>query len=325
MGWTIAILIGLVAVDLTIRLTFVPLVKRIMEKVPSFRITPAEPVPGVESRTVRSADGVELQVSYFLPEGKPRGVIVFCPELSGNRWMAPIYCQGLIDHGYAIAALDFRNQGDSQHVEGYEPLHWLTYADLSDVQAVIAAVRADDQLGDLPLGVFGVSRGGTAALAAAALDPDVVGVCSDSGFSIGSMMTYYTHRWAALYVHPFMLWPYAGKRAALTLFATRVLSQWQRGVKYVRLESLLDRLSDRPVLLINGDLDTYVPTDLAIGMSRQIGDSATCWAVPKAKHNLARAADPEQYDRRICSFWDQAAPAADARQAEPTQVATSST
>ena len=64
-------------------------------------------------------------------------------------------------------------------------------------------------------------------------------------------------------------------------------------------------LRNRPVLLIAGDADSYVPMIGVEEMADRIGGEACeLWRVCNAKHNRARHVDPEEYDDKLVAFFD---------------------
>ena len=308
MVWiVVGIVAGLYLLDLLVRLAFVPLVLRILEKVPSFGVKPATPIEGVESFSTTTSDGLTLQCSHFRPSsGTSRGVIIFCPELSGNRWTAAHYCAGLIRSGFHVIAFDFRNQGDSEHQADYGPIHWLTEHELRDVNSVIDAVKSRDSLTGLPVGIFGVSRGGSAALVTAAERDDILAAACDSAFAIEPMLDHYTAKWASLYLPGwfFKLVPFSHMRRTLTL--SRRISQLRRRVRYVLVNRRKADVAGKPVLVIAGARDTYIPEPLSQKLADDIGPAAKLWVVSGTKHNMARTRNPQVYDQRLVEFWESA-------------------
>ena len=69
------------------------------------------------------------------------------------------------------------------------------------------------------------------------------------------------------------------------------------------LERVLPRLTDKPALVIAGLRDTYVLPEVAKEIARLIGQPDALWTVAKAKHNLARSVNPDEYDRRLVEFF----------------------
>lgn len=313
MGWAIvAILAGLVLADLLMRLPFIRIILPIFENVPPFGVRPSPPVNNAQRFEFRTPDGLLLRGALHRPpRGKPRGLIVFCPELQSNHWSAASYCPGLLEAGFAVLAFDFRNQGESESLPGYEPLHWMTRYELTDLETVLDHVARDPELKELSLGLYGISRGGGVALAAAAKRLEVRCVVCDSSFSIDSMVLYFVARWAELYVPRWGLRLIPKWHLRSTMVLVRWISQWKRGAAYVVLEKSLQRLAGRPVLLISGTADTYVRPAISHELARRIGPSCRVWVVKSAKHNMARTTNPEEYDRQIVSFFAAALEGAD--------------
>ncbi|HUG92741.1 MAG TPA: alpha/beta fold hydrolase [Planctomycetaceae bacterium] len=313
MGWVIlGVCAGVLLADLLVRALAVSAILPVFERRPPFAVEPAEPDPDVEPVAFATSHGLTLRGSLSRSLDRPsRGIVIFCPEMAGCHWQAPSYCQGLRRAGFDVLAFDFRNQGQSDSLAGYEPLHWVTEYEVADVRAAIEYVRSRDDLGGLPLGLFGISRGGGAALAAAARNGEVEAVACEGAFTTDALTLVYLYRWAELYVPNQIMrliphWHISG-----TLALARRVSQWRRACRYTVLECELLKLRDRAVLFIAGGRDTYVPPAVSEAMCRRIGGRRQrVWLVEEARHNLARRVDPDEYDRRLAAFFHEALSAA---------------
>lgn len=305
MAWAVVAVAVLIAIDVAIRMSVVRVVLHIFETKPPFHVLPAPPVNTAERVAFVTRDGLTLRGSlYFPPEREPRGLIVFCPELEGSHWSAMSYCEGLWSAGFAIFSFDFRSQGDSDLQPGYEPLHWLTAYEVEDVISALAYVRQREDLRKLPVGILGISRGGGAALVAAALTPEIECVVCEGTYSTDTLMYYFTLRWANLYLPEWLIRLVPRWHILLTFRIVRFLSEWKRGVRYVRLERYLRRLRGRRVQLISGARDNYVPKTIPEELCRRMGSGCRpLVVVPKAKHNAARVVDPEGYDRVLLDVF----------------------
>jgi uncharacterized protein len=299
------IIAGILFVDLSLRLYFARFVLRIFESPLPLHVAQAAVNDDAERIEFPTTRGLTLRGSLHWPaDGPPRGLIVFCPELNGCHWSATSYCAGPLRDGMAVLSFDFRNHGESEHEPGYVPLHWLTDRELSDVKAAVRYARNRGDLKDLPMGMMGVSRGAGAALAFAARDPGIRRVAVEGVFSTSALHLYYAERWASMYVPPWVLrciprWHIKG-----TLALSRLLSSIRRRCRYPRLENRLPRLRRRPVMMIAGNRDSYVPSDIPKRLANRIGgDACELWIVPKAKHNRARNVCPELYDTKVGQFF----------------------
>ncbi len=278
---------------------------RAFERKLPFSVEPAAPGSNAERVSFPTAGGLTLRGSLYRHEVRPpRGLIIFCPELGGNHWCALNYCQGLWDAGFNILAFDFRNQGESDAMGGYDPLHWSTEYEIDDAMAVIAYSRQRHDLSELPVGLFGISRGGSVALATAARCRDVRCVAGEGVFSNNSLFVHYTLRWAVLYCPEWLLKLLPLWHIKLTVALIRWISQVRRRCRYVNLERLLPRLENIPTLFIAGTRDTYVHLEIPNNLSRRIGaERSQVWVVEGAKHNLARQVDPDAYDSKLVDFF----------------------
>lgn len=306
-GWLIilsTLLAAFLLAEIVVNVFAATLVVPIFERRPPFNVPPVEPDPSAEPIRFPTSDGLELAGSIHRPEGMPRGLIVFCPEFGGSYWSARSYVEALIDDGFAVLAFDFRNQGESEDQPGYVPTHWLTEREVADVRSALRHAESLVEFAGLPVGMFGVSRGANAALAAAARSPQVRAVAVEGAFSTDAMMLYYAYRWAELYVPSWVIRLAPEWHLARTMRFARWVSQWRRGVRYCVLERWLPQLAGRPVLLVTGEKDSYVAPVIAERLRERIGPSCRpLWVVPEAKHNQARLADLAGYDRRLRGFF----------------------
>jgi uncharacterized protein len=309
-AWILFSALGvIVLIDLVVRIFYVRLILPRFENKPPFNAASHPVDPDLETVEVTTHDGVTLRGGiYRTPELQPRGLVLFCPEVGGEHSTAEWYAEALLQAGFDVLSFDFRGQGDSDSLPGYAPLHWPTHHELNDLRAILAFIDTRDDLRELPLCLMGISRGSLAGLIVAANEPRIRAVCGEGTYTVDALMEHFTLKWAELYVAPWILrlipmWHYR-----LTLLWVRWASEWRRGVRYALAEPVLSKLRTRPVLLIAGERDNYVPSAVTERIARGIGTSCSVWTVPEAKHNQARDAAREEYDRRIVEFFSAACP-----------------
>lgn len=299
------IILGVLAVDLTLRCLAARLILPIFERKPPFGGAPKTDRSLGEQVLFPTTNGLWLCGRIYRNSQTPaRGVIVFCPEMEGDSTSALFYCAALLDAGFDVLGFDFRNQSQSGALAGYEPLHWPTEYEVEDALSAVRYAQSREEWSDLPVGIVGISRGGGAALAAASRNASIQRVVAEGAFSTERLMEHYTLRWAALYIpqwlmNLFPLWHVRG-----TLAIVRWFSQLRRKCRYVSLEGALARLTRTPVLLIHGDRDSYVPKETALGIARRLPKHHAFWLVENANHNKAREVDTEEYDRRLAEFFE---------------------
>ena len=267
----------------------------------------AKPDPAAELSECRTADGLRLSLATWNRpsdgDAAAAPVVVFCPEAGGSKWTAAHYAAGLIADGVIVVSLDHRNVGESDTLPGYRPRHWLSDHEVNDVRAVVAAISADRLLKSRDIVLFGISRGGCAAMYAASLDRTVHGVVADGVFPVRKLLMSYLDKWGTLKFPPWMMRAVPDWHLQLTLDFARMASGRRHGCRYLDLSGVLGRLRGRPFFLIAGKRDSYIPLELTELVARQAGGGPEdVWAVPKAKHNHARESDPATYDRRVRDF-----------------------
>jgi pimeloyl-ACP methyl ester carboxylesterase len=150
-----------------------------------------------------------------------------------------------------------------------------------------------------------MSRGGTAALVAAAGCRAVRSVAADGALACVEMQGHYTDRWGQLYFPEWIIQLVPQWHKDFTLWLVRTLSEWRQGYKYAIVERAAARLRQKPVLLISGARDTYVNPEITQRLHARTGQAAATglWIVPGAKHNMSREKATREYDDRLVKFF----------------------
>jgi uncharacterized protein len=263
-----------------------------------------------ESVEFTAADGLRLTGTY-LPSrtAEQAGVIVYCHEYLSDRWSFRPYVDQLRDLGYDVFTFDFRNHGKSDRETAYGPMQWATDRELRDVRAALTYLRTRRDRDPAGFGLFGVSRGGTAALLAAAAEPDVWGVITDGAFPTSGTMVPYMLRWTDLYIKSAFL------RSLMPTWVFHFLA-WtgQRrterllNCRFPSVEKAVGRVAPRPWFMIHGEADTYISPQIAVRLFDKGGEPKELWLVEGAKHNRCLDRDREAYAERIHDFLERFAP-----------------
>lgn len=302
--WFGGLVIGLIAAAFVLERGFrsvtAPRVRQIFEIVPPFNVTAEPGDPQAERICFKTSDGIRLHGS-ILNGARPDspGLILFFPELRGNHWMARRYCRTLLDQGFIVLAFDFRNQGESESMPGYSPIHWITEYEMTDVAAALEFVETDPRLSTLPIIAFGVSRGGAAALLAGCRYPRIRAVIADSAFGTMSMIDFFVDRFVQHVIPRWLFQILPAWHVKRTLCQAVELSEASRKCIYAHLESEVKDLEAANVLLISGEKDSYVTPEIAARLHEIVGLNAELWIADGAKHNMSRFVQPDEYDRRI--------------------------
>lgn len=290
---------------------YTPIVGRIFEEKPLFMPLRVAPTPGGENVRFRTRDGLELAGTYYQRRTDTRtGVLVFCHEFLGDRQSVLPYIDVLRDEGYDLFAFDFRNHGESEAEAGYEPLQWVSNREVRDLRAAIAFLRSRPDADPAGVGLFGVSRGGSAALCVAGKDSEVWGVITDGAFPTRGTMAAYIQRWAQIYVgdRPYADWIPRWLYDFIS-WAGRVRTQYRRGCRFPDVERAVSRLGPRPWLMIHGEKDAYIPPAIAQTLFAEAPSGGKeLWIVPGAKHNRCRETDPAGYRDHVIAFIRRSGP-----------------
>ncbi len=301
-----AVVAAPLALHLYVVRAYLPWVDRIFQERPLFLVPRGQPAPGAEEVTLTTDDGVRLCGCYLPAEARPRkGVILFGLEFGSNRWGCLSYCESLRAAGYDVFAFEMRGQGDSPAQPGYEPLQWVTDFELRDFAAALAYLKGRPDRDPRGVGLFGLSKGGSAGLMAAAADPFVRCCVTDGVFGTRTTMLPYIRQWAVIYIR--IKW------------VTRLLPLWYlvlvreltirrvarlRHCHYPDLEAALPKLAPRPLLMIHGGADTYIKPEMARALFELAGAPKELWLVEGAKHNQAVHVANGEYKRRVRAFFD---------------------
>ena len=196
----------------------------------------------------------------------------------------------LAGHGFGVLTFDWRAVGES---EG--DTSTVGYDEVRDVRAAVDWLAGRPDVDPDRIGGLSRSAGAAALILEAAGDPRVRAVVAETTFSsIEDMVETVVRAKTGLPTFPFApLIVYFGQREAGVPIAA------------VRPVDVIGRLAPRPVLLIRGGRDTWVPADNADLLYAAAGEPKELWDVPDAEHARVQDADPVEYERRIASFFDQ--------------------
>jgi uncharacterized protein len=284
---------------------YMPKLKRIFLEKPLFIIPFGKPVPGAEEVTLTTADGLKLHGCYLRTPRQRKGVILFGLEFGSNRWSCLPYCEFLVENGYDVFACETRGQGESPAQHGYEPLQWVTDFEITDFEAIIAHLKSRPDRDAKGVGLFGLSKGGSAGLIAGARDPFVRCFVTDGAFATKGTMVPYMKQWIHLYT-PFpafaMIIPTWYYHVAARIAIRQICRE--RGIHYPSLVDHLPLLSPRPWFMIHGAADTYIKPDMVRTLFEIARQPKELWLVDKAKHNQSIQLANGEYRRRVLEFFD---------------------
>lgn len=245
-----------------------------------------------EEVSFRARDGLRLQ-GWFLPApGVPAEgpAVILCHGHSGSMDPDLQYVPALHEVGCHVLMFDFRAHGRSQ---GRRVT--MGYLERLDLLGAVDFLR---ERGARGIGVLGFSMGGAVAILAAAECPHIAAVAADGAFARLLSVLAAGMREAGL-PGPVARW--AG-RLTLILMA-RVL---RLPIGEVSPLDCVPAVAPRPLLLIHGGRDVYVPLGEALALYARAGFPKALWLVGEAGHREVDQARPEAYWKRVGEFFRRA-------------------
>jgi pimeloyl-ACP methyl ester carboxylesterase len=257
-------------------------------KPPRIRLT--EPIPAdilAEEVYFPSRDGLRLHGLYLTGRaGRP--VLLLCHGYYRSLTETlPLGCE-LNRLGYHVLLFDFRGCGLSAGR--------FTTLGLRETADVLGAVDyLSQRLGGRPLGVLGLSMGAAAALRAAAGCPAITAVVADSAYA--DLKDTVRHKTREVLRLPLLV--------GLGWTSIRI-GEWLSGgdLAAVRAVDAVGLLSPRPLLLIHGERDDYLPADNAQRLFEAAREPKELWLVPGSGHAMARLDHHAEYVRKVHTFFD---------------------
>ena len=236
----------------------------------------------------------------LLPDGKQtvQRTVIVVHGIPGNRGSVLRVSAALVQHGFAVLALDLRGNGESAPAPSslgeYEQRDILGAVDFLQTGALPFPLLGRPRV----IGGWGMSLGAATLLLAAAADPAIRAIVSDSAFADAAAVV---RAWWEQRGLPFWLLPGA-------LLAGQLLY----GVNYdqARPVAVVAQIAPRPILFIHGTADRSVPIasmdQLVAAASRPPNAQVQAWKVPGAQHVQALSLMPDAYIQRIVAFYQSA-------------------
>lgn len=231
-------------------------------------------------------DGVKV-AAWYVPS-KNGAAIIAVHGLSGNRSHVIHHLDVLADEGYGVLAFDMRAHGESggKKFSGWD-------SDLEVLAGLDYLLEREDVEGD-QIGALGLSAGANAVIYAAAKSDDIQAVFLD-GTGLGRTEDAFGPMLPELRPLFFMTPVNWVHHIALELIS---------GVKAAApLKEVVQQISPRPMFFVAAGLDELEPA-LASRYTSLAGENADYWVVPGVEHLGGIYAEPEEYARRMLTFFN---------------------
>ena len=246
----------------------------------------APPSRAYQDVTFESTDGLEL-TGWYVPS-RNRAAVVVVHGGGGDRTGGLQHAELLTRHGYGVLVYDSRGRGESEgSTTGAPGWGWT-----KDVEGALAFLRRRPDVDGGRIGGLGLSTGANTLIEAAAQRRELKAVVAE-GSTARSFADY--ENLAGIDVAAPYWW---------TLYtAARVLSGASPGEP---LKDLASRVAPTPLLLIAAGEGIAQERDLNRIYAEAAREPVELWDLPDVSHTAAIRERPEEYERRVLRFFDEA-------------------
>ncbi|MBN1846190.1 MAG: alpha/beta fold hydrolase [Sedimentisphaerales bacterium] len=238
-----------------------------------------------------------------------RGVILFCHEYGSDMHSWSRYARGLLEAGFDVFAFSFRGHGQSSVLPRYKPGLWCTDKEVLDCLGALELVQSvmEEEQVHPPIGLFGISRGGAAAILTAAAAPalPVRAVLVDSAFSSDLTLETFMRKWVHIFAR--VRFVYENHKPAFWHFLRWILLRVARirfGCQFPSVRRELQRFRRRAVMFIHGQRDSCIAAEQARILFDQARPPRYLWIVPDARHNQSVAVSGDLYRALTVGFFE---------------------
>ncbi len=261
--------------------------------------------PNTTAATVRvtAHDGIELRAWLYQPEKPDGDAVLILHGIADSRASQAGLARMFLNHGYMVLAPDSRAHGDSG---GDLATYGLLEAD--DVRRWVSWLIENQH----PRRVFGLgeSLGGAVLIQSLAVEPRFGGIVAESSFS--SLERIARDRVAEEIRLPRAIGRLLG---APPVWAAFLYARFKYGLDFrdASPEAAIAR-SSTPVLLIHGLADKKTPPQHSRILAAANSRTVNLWLVPGAGHTGAWGTTPQEFERRVLSFYQNLPPGIQVRE-----------
>jgi dienelactone hydrolase len=237
-----------------------------------------------EEVSFTTSDGLELK-GWYIPSRNRAAVIAF-PGRSGPQRPARM----LARHGYGVLLFDRRGEGESDgdpNIFGWKGER--------DIRAAVAFLKSRPDVDPDRIGAIGLSVGGEMLIEAGAESSDLAAIVSE-GAGIRSI-----RETVAIPGTRMML-----EATIAHAVVTPAIALFSNDLPPASLETLSEKIAPTPVFFIYAVPGQGGEAELTETFYRAAREPKDIWLVPGAEHTGGIEAQPEEYERRVVGFFDDA-------------------
>ncbi|MBP1972096.1 alpha/beta hydrolase [Cohnella thailandensis] len=240
-----------------------------------------------EKAEIVSDDGLKLRAHYLEPEQGGRDAVILAHGYSGKGEDMAVFARFYRERGFIVLMPDSRGHGRSDgHYIGFgwhdrkDYVRWIEYL----------VKRLGEQA---RIVLHGVSMGGGTVLMTGGepLPPQVKCIISDCAYtSVKGILTYQLKQMFKLPSFPL-------------LPITSLICKLRAGYFFGEASAIRQlRNCCKPILLIHGGKDTFVPTKMADELYEAIRGEKEKLIIPEAQHGTSVLVDPASYAESVLRF-----------------------
>jgi hypothetical protein len=251
-------------------------------------LTPADFGYTYEDITLQARAGGMFH-GYFIP-GANGATIIIPPSLHSGRGSRLPVAEILLRHDYAVFIFESRRCAEMG------PLT-LGYQEVDEVADALDYLLTRADVDPNRIGIHGFSSAGATAIMAAARLPALQAVIAEGGygdFEENALGANYSNHLLGAYFEALFRW-------SIKLTYGLIIGD---DIHQLNPVAVIGEIAPRPILLIYGSQEV----SLAGGRQQKLaaGDNAELWIVAGAGHGNYLQVAPDEYERRIISFFDEA-------------------
>jgi dipeptidyl aminopeptidase/acylaminoacyl peptidase len=238
-------------------------------------------IAGLQEVSFQSADSTHIAGWYVT--SRNRAAVVLTHGTNTDRSSVLLETRALSAAGFGVLAFDWPgNGGSGGRVE------W-GRAERNALGAAVDWLSRRSDVDKERIGGAGFSMGGFVMAQVAATDKRIRAVLLAATPTDYAELTKFQHRqWGVL-----SEWP-----ASLALRSTGMR------VSEMRPIDVVGQIAPRPLMLIAGDEDEYVPLSMEKALYAAAAPPKEIWIVPKARHLHFERVAPDSYPARLVDFFD---------------------